>query len=165
MSNTIDWDLKEIIYKLASIMVSLGKDISEEEALKLIKQKIESKEALNKFYEIIKNQGGNIEKLKIAQKIFSIKSPYTGFVKEIDTLKIGELARSIGAGRYKKDDIIDYGVGFNLSKNVGDYVLKDEELVKVYLNEKDLLISDITNCFKIENELGENKPNIYEVIR
>ena len=158
-------DLKELIYKLATLMVSLGKNISEKEAEKEVKQKLESKEALNKFQQIIKNQGGNIENMKISSKIFSIKSPYTGFIKEIDTLKLGELARSIGAGRYKKEDSIDYSVGFVLNKNVGDYVIKDEELVKVYLNEKDLVISEITSCFKIENELGIIKPNIYEVIR
>lgn len=158
-------DLLEIIYKLSSLMVSLGKNISEEEALKEIKNKLENKEALNKFYEIIKNQGGNIDKLETSNKIFSIKSPYTGFIKEIDALKLGELSRSIGAGRYKKEDIIDYRVGFVLNKNVGDYVIKDEELVKVYLSDKDLSIADITSCFKITNELGEINPNIYEVIK
>lgn len=158
-------DLEEIIYKLASLMVSLSKNIKEEEALKEIKEKLNNKECLNKFYEIIENQGGNIKDLEISKKVFSIKSPYTGFVKEIDTLKLGELSRSIGAGRYKKEDTIDYSVGFVLNKNVGDYVLKDEELVKVYLNKIDLSINDITSCFKIDNELGEIKPNIYGVIR
>ena len=158
-------DLEEIIYKLASLMVSLGKNVSEEIALKEVKEKLNNKEALSKFYEIVKNQGGNIDDLKISNRVFSIKSPYTGFVKEIDTLKLGELSRSIGAGRYKKDDVIDYTVGFVLNKNVGDYVLKDEELVKVYLNKIDLSINDITSCFKIDSELGDVLPNIYGVIK
>lgn len=165
LDGTSSSDLKEIILELASLMVSLGKNISEKEALELVKEKLENKEALNKFYEFIKYQGGNIDNIEVSEKVFSIKSPYTGFVKEIDTLKLGELARSIGAGRYSKDDLIDYSVGFILNKNVGDYVLKDEELVKVYLNKKDLSISDITNCFTISSELGELKPLIYEVIK
>ena len=155
----------EIIYKLASLMVSLGKNVSEEIALKEVKEKLNNKEALSKFYEIVKNQGGNIDDLKISNRVFSIKSPYTGFIKKIDTLKLGELSRSIGAGRYKKDDVIDYTVGFVLNKNVGDYVLKDEELVKVYLNNIDLSINDITSCFKIDSELGDVLPNIYGVIK
>ena len=158
-------DLEEIIYKLASLMVSLGKNVSEEIALKEVKEKLNNKEALSKFYEIVENQGGNIDDLKISNRVFSIKSPYTGFLKEIDTLKLGELSRSIGAGRYKKDDIIDYTVGFVLNKNVGDYVLKDEELVKVYLNKFDLSINDITSCFKIDSELGDVLPNIYGVFK
>lgn len=158
-------DLKEVVYRLASIMVSVGKNVSIKDAEIEIKNKIESKEALHKFYEIVKNQGGDLEKMEIASKVFSIKSPYTGFIKEINTLKLGELARSIGAGRQKKEDKIDYSVGFKLNKTVGDYVIKDEELVKVYLNERDLTISDITSCFIIDNELGNVKPNIYEVIQ
>ena len=158
-------DLEEIIYKLASLMVSLGKNVSEEIALNEVKEKLNNKEALSKFYEIVKNQGGNIDDLKISNRVFSIKSPYTGFIKKIDTLKLGELSRSIGAGRYKKDDVIDYTVGFVLNKNVGDYVLKDEELVKVYLNKIDLSINDITSCFKIDSELGDVLPNIYGVIK
>ena len=35
---------------------------------------------------------------------------------------MGELARMLGAGRINKDDIIDLGVGFELSKKVGDLV-------------------------------------------
>ena len=69
------------------------------------------------------------------------------------------------AHSYHKYDVIDYTVGFVLNKNVGDYVLKDEELVKVYLNKLDLTISDITSCFKIDNELGDVKPNIYGIIK
>ena len=57
-------DLEEIIYKLASLMVSLGKNVSEEIALKEVKEKLNNKEALSKFYEIVKNQGGNIDDLK-----------------------------------------------------------------------------------------------------
>ncbi|MEG0825947.1 MAG: thymidine phosphorylase [Bacilli bacterium] len=158
-------DLKELIYVLAPLMVSIGKNISFNEALKQVKEKIENKEALNKLYELIKYQKGNIEELKISEKIFSIKSPYTGFIKTIDTLKLGELVRSIGAGRYKKDDIIDYTVGIVLNKNVGDYVLKDEELIKVYLNNLDMSINEVTDCFTISNTLGELKPLIYEVIK
>ena len=52
-----------------------------------------------------------------------------------------------------------------MNKNVGDYVLKDEELVKVYLNKIDLSINDITSCFKIDSELGDVLPNIYGVIK
>lgn len=158
-------DLKELIYTLAPLMVSIGLNISEDDALKLVDEKIKNKEALNKFYEFIKYQGGDIDSLKISNRVFSIKSPYTGFVSAIDTLKIGELSRMIGAGRYNKEEVIDYSVGFVINKNVGDYVLKDEELCKVYLNKKDLAIGDITNCFKVTNSLGEVKPLIYEVIK
>ena len=96
--------------------------------------------------------------------IQSIKSPKTGFVSKINTLKLGELVRSIGAGRYSKEDKIDYTVGALLNKNVGDYVLEGEELVKIYLNQKDMSLREITECFTIEESLKEQIPLILEVI-
>ena len=158
-------DLYELIMKLSSTMVSLGLNISLEEALKKVKENLENKKALEKFYEFVKYQNGDVGNIQISEKVFSIKSSYTGFLKEIDTLKIGELVRDIGAGRLNKTDIIDPTVGFVLNKQVGDYVLQDEELLKVYLNKKDIKISDITACFHIENSLGEIEPLIYEVIK
>ena len=134
------------------------------EAEKLVLENLENGNAYKKFEEFITYQGGNLEELKVSNRIFSIKSPKTGFVSKIDTLKLGELVRSIGAGRYKKDDEIDYTVGALLNKNVGDYVLEGEELVKIYLNKKDMSLRDITNCFSIEESLGKQIPLILEVI-
>ncbi len=158
-------DLEDLIYVLASHMVSLGLNISLDEALIKVKETLENKRALNKFYEFIKAQKGKIEKLEISEKMFSVKSPYTGFVDNVDAKKIGELVKNIGAGRKTKDDTIDYTVGFVLNKKVGDYVLQDEELVKVYLNKIDLKIADIVDCFHIDNTLGDLKPMIYEIIK
>lgn len=157
-------DLEEIIITLASYMVHLGKDISLEEAKKLVLENLENGNAYKKFQEFITYQGGNLEELKVSNRVFSIKSPKTGFVSKIDTLKLGELVRSVGAGRYKKDDEIDYSVGALLNKNVGDYVLEGEELVKIYLNQKDMSLREITNCFIIEESLGKKIPLILEVI-
>ena len=157
-------DLEEIIVTLASWMVHLGKDISLEEAKKEVQTNLENGKAYRKFQEFISYQGGNLEQLKVSNRIFSIKSPKTGFVSKINTLKLGELVRSIGAGRYSKEDKIDYTVGALLNKNVGDYVLEGEELVKIYLNQKDMSLREITECFTIEESLKKQIPLILEVI-
>ena len=39
-----------------------------------------------------------------------------------------------------------------LTKKVGDFVNKDEEILKVYLNHKDVSISEILSCFEIGDE-------------
>ena len=44
------------------------------------------------------------------------------------TVKLGEIAKMIGAGRSTLEDQIDYEVGLVLTKKVGDYVEVDEEL-------------------------------------
>lgn len=158
-------DLKELIISLGSSLVSLGKKISEEEAKKEVIDNLNNGKAYKKFEEFIKLQGGNIKKISVAPKVFSVKSNKSGFITGIDALKLGELARSIGAGRFSKEDIIDYGVGFVLNKKVGDFVLENEELIKVYLNEKDASIGEILSCFKIENDFKEKEPLIYKIIK
>ena len=157
-------DVEELVITLGSYMVSLAKKISLEEARIEIQKNLENGLGLKKFLEFVKVQGGDIDTLKVAEKEFSVKSNKTGFVKSIDALKLGKLVRDIGGGRKKKEDIIDYQVGFLLSKQVGDYVLEDEELVKVFLNEKDLSITEILDCFIIENIVGEVPLLIKKVI-
>lgn len=158
-------DLKELIINLGASLVSLGKNISEEKAKKEVIENLNNGKAYKKFEEFVKLQGGNIKKISVAPKLFSVKSNKSGFITGIDALKLGELARSIGAGRFSKEDKIDYGVGFVLNKKVGDFVLENEELIKVYLNEKDASIGDILSCFKIENDFKEKEPLIYKIIK
>lgn len=158
-------DLRELIIKLGTYLVSLGKNISEEKAEKEVTDNLDNGKAYSKFLEFVKLQGGNIDKISIAPKVFSVKSNKGGFIADIDALKLGKLARNIGAGRFNKEDKIDYGVGFVLNKKVGDFVLENEELIKVYLNEKDIAINDVLSCFKIENDFKEKEPLIYKVIK
>ncbi len=141
-------DLYDLIVKLSSLMVSLGKDINQNEAKKLVKENLENGKAYEKFLEFVKAQKGDINKIKDDCKVFSIKSPSTGFIKSIDAYKLAEAVRSLGAGRYKKEDIIDYEVGIVLNKKKGDFILKDEELLKIYYKNKDLRINDVLSCFE-----------------
>lgn len=158
-------DLKELVLTLATIMVSLGLECQMEQASKLVKQNLENGKAYQKFLEFVKAQKGNLDELVVGPKIFSIKAPKSGIVNHIDALKLGELARSIGAGRMTKEDKIDYGVGFVLSKKVGDFVLQDEELMKVYLNEKDVHLDVLLSCFMIEDDYTNTGPLIHEIVK
>ena len=56
-----------------------------------------------------------------------LKSPKEGFIKSIDTLKLGEIVRNLGAGRISKEDTIDYGVGIIINKNLE---IEDNKLKK-----------------------------------
>lgn len=157
-------DLLEVVLTLSTIIVGATEKISAEDAkAKLLKQ-LNNNEAYNKFQEMVYKQGGNLEKLKVSDKAFSINSNKSGYINKIDALKLGELARSIGAGRLTKEDKIDYSVGFVLNKKVGDYVEKDQELLKVYLNKKDISPKEILDCFTIEEELKEKPKLILDII-
>lgn len=157
-------DLEQLIITLGSIFLE-ETGIEEEQAIKLVKEKIENKEAYKKFIEWIEYQNGDLNNIAVSDKVFSIKSKKDGIITKIDAYKLGNLAKKIGAGRTRKDDIIDYSVGFVLNKKVGDLVFENEELVKVYLNEFDIDLKEIIDCFEIE-DIIQNKTNlIIEIIK
>lgn len=158
-------DLQELVITLASIMVSIAKNIDITDAQKEVTENLENGAAYNKFKELVKYQGGNIDNIKVSNKIVSIKSPKSGFITHIDALKLGELSRSIGAGRYTKKDKIDYGVGFKLAKKVGDFIMENEELIKVYLGDKDISANDVLKCFEINEIIDDTAPLILEIIK
>lgn len=158
-------DLTTLVLTLSSILVSLSFNITEEEArIKLI-ENLKNGKALEKFKEFVKAQGGNINNIALCDNVVSIKSSKDGFIKSIDTYKLGEIARKIGAGRLNKDDVIDYGVGLVINKKVGDYLFENEELLKIYCKDTDISINEITDCFEIVNKKVEKNKLIIDIIK
>ena len=158
-------DLEMLCLRLGSIMVSMAKNISEEEAYNVVKENLDNGKALAKFYEFIAYQKGDINNISISNNIISIKSKEEGFITHIDTEKLGEIVKNIGGGRTNKEDSIDYGVGIVLNKKVGDLVFENEELVKVYISDKDLKINELLDCFTISEEAPKKANLVIDIIR
>ena len=157
-------DLKDLVYTLTEIYLE-NENITSDEAIKLIDTKINSNEAYDKFVEWIKYQNGNINNISISNKFISIKSPKDGIITKIDAYNLGNIAKKIGAGRNKKDDIIDHSVGLVLNKKVGDLVFENEELLKVYINKVNIDVKEIIDCFSIEDVSVHKKDLIIEIIK
>ncbi len=151
-------DLVDVVLTLSSIVLEKVERISIEEAKEKLENNLENGKAYQKFLEFVDMQGGDINSLKVSNKIVSVKSNKSGYINKIDALKLGELAKLLGAGRQTLDDKIDYEVGIVLNKKVGDYVEKDEELLKLYLGDKDIDMSLALECFEIEKiNKGKNE--------
>ena len=142
-------DVMKLVLTLATHMVSAGKNIDIESAQKEVIEVIHTGKAYEVFKQWIEAQHGNLQNIKISERFVSIKSKASGFIEKIDTLKIGELAKKLGAGRMTKEDTIQYGVGIVLSKKVGDFVLENEEIAKVYIENKDIRVDEVLNCFEV----------------
>lgn len=140
---------------LSSYMVSIGKNISLDDAFDEVVENFNNKNALNKFYELVKYQGGDINSLEYGKYKIEIKSDKEGYLTDIDTLKLAEFVNSLGAGRKTKEDKINNRVGFILNKkindkvNIGDiigYVISDTENIpniKDYFTITEKQIDDI----------------------
>lgn len=130
-------NLTNLCIELASEMVSMGKNIGYEEAKKLVIENIDNGKAYNKFLEMVKCQGGDIDSLSVSNSKQEIFADRNGIVKNIDALKLGKLSVSLGAGRESKEDKIDYSVGIYLNKLVGDKVAKGDVIATIYKKDND----------------------------
>lgn len=128
--------LSDLCIDLATEMVSMGKEISKQDAKILVLENLNKGRAYAKFLELVKAQGGNLDKLKVSSKKQKIRAEIDGTIKKIDALAVGKLSIELGAGRKTKEDKIDHTVGIKLEKLVGEEVKKGDVLATLYVNEK-----------------------------
>jgi pyrimidine-nucleoside phosphorylase len=134
-------DLRELSLELAAWMLHLGaKAASVEEGRRLAAEILDSGRALEKFREIVRRQGGDaaalddFSRLPQAAHRHDVASPGAGFVSGLECEKIGLASVWLGAGREKKEDAVDPGVGLMVHKKLGDAVRKGEPLVTLHYN-------------------------------
>jgi pyrimidine-nucleoside phosphorylase len=135
-------DLMGVIFPLGAYMLILGgKAKNLGEAKEKLDEAAKSGRALDKFRGMIKRQGGNPKVvddyrfLPWAKYKITVDSWQTGYVKSINTSKIGLSAQRLGAGRERLDSKIDPGVGLLVNKKVGDRIKKGENLAVVFCND------------------------------
>lgn len=161
-----DKRLYELSVYISALMISSAKKISFTNAKNLVINLLESGHAKNKFYEWIKNQGGDIAKIKDKAKKLVVVSDKTGYINSINSQKISQLVFDLGAGRVKKTDKIDYAVGVVLNKTIGQKVMKGETLGTIYFNKKvpnmDKLLLE---SFVIDKKKGKPKKIIIKIIK
>lgn len=138
----------DLCVDLASEMVSMGLNISKEEATEKVSDSLESKKAYNKFLELVKYQKGDITNIKVSEKKYILKSNKNGVIKSIDALEIAKLSLELGAGKKSLKDKIDYTVGIKLNKLVDTKVKKGDVLATIYVKDKVPSI-DIDKIFTI----------------
>ena len=138
-------DLKEVSLLLGSqMLVCAGRAKTPEEGRGLLEQAIASGAGLRKFQEMIAAQGGDprvcedLSLLPQAAVKRVARCGRSGYVAAMDTQALGLAAQAMGAGRMRKEDRLDYSVGFVLPVRLGDRVEADTELCTLYArNEAD----------------------------
>ena len=158
-----DKDFTNLCIILAAYMVSLARSISIEEAIDLVKDNLYNGKGLEKFNEFIKYQGGDLSKLETNYGI-EIYSRKSGYITDIDTMKLAMLVRNLGAGRINKDDSIDHTVGVELFKHINDKVEENELLLKVYTDD---IVNKLEylNLFTISDNKIEDIKIVIDIIK
>lgn len=139
----------DLCIALATDMVSMGKNISKTDAKIQVLESLNKGHAYEKFLELVKEQGGDLTKMVVAEKKQKIKADKDGVIKKIDALEVGKLSVTLGAGRRNKEDKIDHGVGIKLHHLVGETVQKGDVLATLYVKEK-VDSKEYENIFEIK---------------
>ena len=125
-------NLGKLCYELATEMVSMGLNISKEEAMEKVKTNIENGLAYQKFVELVHHQQGKLEGIQFSKNQYQIKAPQAGVLTDINALELGKLSLLLGAGKENIEDTIDYTVGIYLHKLIGQEVSQGETLATLY---------------------------------
>lgn len=148
-------DITELVKRLACQMAVLGhKAATIADAQAMVDQVITDGTALAKFKAMVVAQGGNgdvVDQPEIMpQAKYKIELPakQNGLVAKMAADEVGIASMLLGGGRQSKDDKIDYAVGIQLHKKIGDQVAEGESLLTIYSNTQ--------NVDKIKSLLYDN---------
>ena len=164
-------DLREISLTLAALMYSLASGTDFHDCLPLCEASIDNKSALKKFRDMVAYQGGDVDVidnpdlLTTAKHTVEFKADRAGYIRSMDAEKIGNASCVLGAGRAKKDDIIDPSAGIILHKKTGDYVKSGETIAALYSNsDTQTAIEIMRSAVEITDTKPEKQPLIYDII-
>ena len=159
-------DLTEITIALAEEMVRVA-DLDDPEGR--VEKALSSGAAMEKFLCMVEAHDGDpriVEDrslLPLATESTAIEAPHSGYVSRCDARAIGVAAMRLGAGRTRKEDDVDPGVGIELHAKVGAQVSEGDVLCVLTHRAGD--ISDALERARSAFEIGEEVPAEVPLIR
>ena len=164
-------DFTELCLTLAGHMIFLGgKALSAEDGYTKAKMLLGNGIALEKFYQLIKAQGGSLANgLPEAEFTASVYAARAGIVQAIDAKTIGHSSMLLGAGRETKHSIIDPTAGIILRKKVGETVEQGEVIAELHYNTPyayrlDEAVKAIQDAYVIDEMQPKILPLILDII-
>lgn len=138
-------DLLELVLELGSRMVVMGQQAASlAEARAKLEQTIADGSALARFKAMIKAQHGDPNVVDdyslMPHAKYQIEYPAQkgGVIAKLTADEIGMASMLMGGGRQKADDQLDYAVGIELHKKIGDSVQKCESIMTIWSNREDI---------------------------
>ena len=108
----------------------------------LAKKAIDSGAAFDKLRILVQAQSGDVsyidhpEKFPKAKIVEVMTADRSGYLSQVHARFIGESAVILGAGRTRKDDLIDHEVGLIVHHKVGQWVEKSDPIITIYANDE-----------------------------
>ncbi len=161
-------------HEAAELLVMTGHMPDMERAEALVMQAIHTGKAFEKLVEVIGAQGGNTRQLEqpellpVAPVRIMLKAPQAGYIAGIHAEMIGIASMRLGAGRFKKDDVIDHRTGLVLQAKVGEYRHVNEPLVEIHARteaEAEAICAEILTAYSWSASPVSPVPLIHEMVR
>ena len=131
-------DLEDLSVQLAARMLVLsGVSPDASTAVRRVREVLGSGEGVEKFRQVIENQGGDPRVVDDYKRMPSVSdeqtvaAPRDGYVGELQAERIGRAAVALGAGRAKLDDLVDPAVGIHVERPVGSAVRQGDVVLVV----------------------------------
>ena len=165
-------DLAKVSKVICVEILKLAYGWNDKFAIQQVNDCIKSKKAINKFAEIVANQGGDADvafspdKLKCAENQVEVLAHECGVITKMNGEMLGNAVKLMGGGRVKKDDKILHDVGIKLEKGIGDKVDVNTVLANVYFKGeiKDEIITMINNAIEINPKAKPKKVKLIHKI-
>lgn len=151
------------------VLTGIAPDVEEASAMCL--ERIWDGSALEKFHQNVGLQKGDASICENPERILEknicqvpVTAEMDGYVTEINTKAVGECVCALGGGRVQVKDKIDYAVGFECGKKIGDRVEKGEEIGRIFCRRESqaaAISEKLRNAYKIATE----KPPIPELVK
>ncbi len=166
-------DIRELSLRLAAEMIALAKGIPAGAAYERAENALDSGSAYRQMQTWIAAQGGDISVLPdplrrfAGEKEYAVLSPASGYISHMDTERVGLVSAMLGAGRTRKDDVLDLGAGLVIRKKTGDAVKAGEPVCTLYSAAADLTEAAraYLAALTVTPEAPETQPLIHKVIR
>ncbi len=140
-------DVTELTKRFASEMLVLAGTATPASAADVVQRTIDSGSAYEVFLKLVERQGGdpsaieNTAKLPRASETATIVADRDGFIERCDAYEVGLASVRLGAGRARKEDEVDPGVGLEIGVRVGDEVGVGDVLATITYRDENTLAS------------------------
>ena len=139
-------DTMEVTFALGEQMLLLaGAARTGDEARHQLREVIASGAALEKFREMIRAQGGDVDvvdnpsRLPQARLHEDVLASRDGWVSEVDAMEVALAALRLGAGRARAEDSVDHAVGVSHLVKCGERVERGTRLCRIHANDETAL--------------------------
>jgi pyrimidine-nucleoside phosphorylase len=125
--------------------------------------------ALDTFAAMVRAQGGDPawiyhpEKFPTAPYSREVIAPADGYIVSVDCEGYGTAALLLGAGRNRKEDVIDPAAGILLTAKTGDAVREGHPIAILYASREELLDGAEAKLLA-STVIGDNKPEARPLI-